>query len=96
LSSSCKRDGQHSRAPCSRHEEGTPYDTGAQRTHPQTLLSLNTQTPRYKWLVAGIVLLACATQIFSGTSLNIDSAGELPEAPFGSHLGTQQGTWAVA
>jgi hypothetical protein len=46
--------------------------------------------------VAGIVLLACATQIFSGTSLNIDSAGELPEAPFGSHLGTQQGTWAVA
>ena len=26
----------------------------------------------------------------------IDSAGELPEASFGSHLGTQQGTWAVA
>jgi hypothetical protein len=43
-----------------------------QHTHPQTLLSLNPQTPHYKWLVAGIVLLACATQIFSGTSLNME------------------------
>src|SRR5512134_1482875 len=60
----------------------------AQRTHPQTLLSLNTQTPRYKWLVAGIVLLACATQIFSGTSLNI----AIPRlmVTFGTDLATTQ------
>ena len=60
----------------------------AQRPHPQTLLSLNTQTPRYKWLVAGIVLLACATQIFSGTSLNI----AIPRlmVTFGTDLATTQ------
>jgi len=60
----------------------------AQRTHPQTLLSLNTQTPRYKWLVAGIVLLTCATQIFSGTSLNV----AIPRlmVTFGTDLATTQ------
>jgi EmrB/QacA subfamily drug resistance transporter len=60
----------------------------AQRAHLQTLLPLNTQTPRYKWLVASIVLLACATQIFSGTSLNI----AIPRlmTTFGTDLATTQ------
>lgn len=43
---------------------------GAQR-QSWTILPIDTQTPGYKWLVAGIVLLAGATQIFAGTSLNI-------------------------
>jgi EmrB/QacA subfamily drug resistance transporter len=43
----------------------------AQRPQPQTILRLDTQTPRYKWFVASIVMLACAAQIFAGTSLNI-------------------------
>jgi DHA2 family multidrug resistance protein len=42
-----------------------------QRAQPLTILPLDTQTPHYKWLVAGVVLLAGATQIFAGTSLNI-------------------------
>lgn len=56
--------------------------------HPQTLLALDTDAPRYKWLVASIVLLACATQIFSGTSLNI----VIPHlmVTFGTDLATTQ------
>jgi DHA2 family multidrug resistance protein len=42
-----------------------------QRVRSRTILPLDRQTPRYKWLVASIILLACATQIFAGTSLNI-------------------------
>ena len=42
-----------------------------QRVRLRTILPLDRQTPRYKWLVASIILLACATQIFAGTSLNI-------------------------
>jgi EmrB/QacA subfamily drug resistance transporter len=60
----------------------------AQRAHPHTLLSLDTQTPRYKWLVAGIVLLCCATQIFSGTSLNIIIPRLM--VTFGTDLSTTQ------
>jgi MFS transporter, DHA2 family, multidrug resistance protein len=60
----------------------------AQRALPHTILLLDTQTPRYKWLVAGIVLLACATQIFAGTSLNI----AIPRlmVTFGTDLPTTQ------
>ena len=59
-----------------------------QRAYPYTLLSLDTQTPRYKWIVAGIVMLACATQIFAGTSLNI----AIPRLmlTFGTDLATTQ------
>lgn len=59
-----------------------------QRATPYTLLSLDTQTPQYKWLVAGIVGLCCATQIFSGTSLNI----AIPRLmlTFGSDLASTQ------
>jgi len=39
-----------------------------QRVRSRTILLLDRQTPRYKWLVASIILLACATQIFAGTS----------------------------
>ena len=60
----------------------------AQRAQPQTILLLDTQTPRYKWLVAGIVLIACAAQIFAGTSLNI----AIPHlmVTFGTDLATTQ------
>ena len=55
---------------------------------PHTFLPLDTQTPRYKWLVAGIIVLACATQIFAGTSLNI----AIPRlmAAFGTDLADTQ------
>lgn len=43
----------------------------ATQRQPRTILPLNTQTPHYKWLVTSIILLAGATQIFAGTSLNI-------------------------
>jgi DHA2 family multidrug resistance protein len=60
----------------------------AQHAYPQTILPMNTQTPRYKWLVTGIVLLAGATQIFAGTSLNI----AIPRlmATFGTDLAATQ------
>jgi DHA2 family multidrug resistance protein len=59
-----------------------------QRVQPQTILPLDTQTPRYKWFVASIVLLACAAQIFAGTSLNI----AIPRLmlTFGTDLATTQ------
>ncbi|MCZ6873858.1 MAG: DHA2 family efflux MFS transporter permease subunit [bacterium] len=59
---------------------------------PTTLLSLNTQAPYYKWLVASIILLASGTQSFGGgSSVNII----LPRlmATFGADLGTAQ--WIV-
>ena len=59
-----------------------------QRAKALTLLPIDTQTPQYKWLVAGIVLLASATQIFAGTSLNI----AIPRlmATFGTDLAATQ------
>lgn len=53
-----------------------------------TILPLNTQAPHYKWLVAAIILLASATQIFAGTSLNI----VIPRLmiSFGTDLATTQ------
>jgi DHA2 family multidrug resistance protein len=55
---------------------------------PSTLLSLDMQAPRYKWLVAGIVLLASATQTFAGNSVNL----AIPRlmAAFGINLATAQ------
>jgi EmrB/QacA subfamily drug resistance transporter len=55
-------------------------------------LPIETQTSRHKWFVAGIILLACAAQIFAGTSLNI----AIPRlmATFGSDLATTQ--WVAA
>ncbi|PON17795.1 hypothetical protein C2W62_11295 [Candidatus Entotheonella serta] len=60
----------------------------AQPAQTQTFLNLDTQKPSYKWLVAGTVLIAGATQIFSGTSVNI----AIPRlmATFGSDLATTQ------
>jgi EmrB/QacA subfamily drug resistance transporter len=60
----------------------------AQRAHSHTILLLDTQTPRYKWLVTGIIIMACATQIFAGTSLNI----AIPRlmVTFGTDLPTTQ------
>ncbi len=62
------------------------------RPQPTTMLRLDTQAPHYKWLVAGIVLLAGGTQTFGGTSINI----VIPRlmAAFGSDLATTQ--WVVS
>lgn len=38
---------------------------------PGSRLRLDPQAPHYKWLIAGVILLASATQIFAGTSLNL-------------------------
>lgn len=53
-----------------------------------SVLSLDPQTPQYKWLVAGIILLASATQIFAGTSLHL----AIPRlmATFGTDLAATQ------
>ena len=62
--------------------------TTAIRAQPTTFLRLDTQAPHYKWLVATIVLVAGATQIFAGTSLNI----AIPRlmAAFGTDLAATQ------
>jgi DHA2 family multidrug resistance protein len=55
---------------------------------PVTILPIDTQSPRYKWLVAGIVLLAAGTQTFAGNSVNL----AIPRlmAAFGTNLGAAQ------
>lgn len=60
----------------------------APRAPLQTVFSLDTQTPRYKWFVASTILLACAAQIFAGTSLNLT----IPRLmlTFGTDLATTQ------
>ena len=60
----------------------------AQRVDPRAVLSLDSQAPRYKWFVASIILLACAAQIFAGTSLNL----AIPRLmlTFGTDLATTQ------
>lgn len=60
----------------------------AQPDRRQTFLNLDTRTTSYKWLVAGTILLASATQIFTGTTVNI----AIPRlmATFGSDLATAQ------
>lgn len=57
-------------------------------SEPSILLRLDTQAPYYKWLVAGIVLLAALTQTFAGNSVNL----AIPRlmAAFGTNLATVQ------
>jgi DHA2 family multidrug resistance protein len=54
----------------------------------QTALGINTEASYYKWLVAGTVLLAGATQTFAGNSVNL----AIPRimAAFGTDLATTQ------
>lgn len=53
-----------------------------------TLLPLDTQAPYYKWLVAGIVLMASGTQTFAGNSITL----AIPRlmATFGADLAATQ------
>ncbi len=55
---------------------------------PRPVLQINTQAAHYKWLVAGTVLLAGATQTFAGNSVNL----AIPRimAAFGNDLATTQ------
>lgn len=55
---------------------------------PTVILPLNRQAPYYKWLVAGIVLIAAMTQTFAGNSVNL----AIPRlmAAFGTNLATAQ------
>ncbi len=55
---------------------------------PTTILRFNMQAPYYKWLVAGIVLIAAMTQTFAGNSVNL----AIPRlmAAFGTNLATAQ------
>ncbi len=58
--------------------------------HPQasTLLPINTQATYYKWIVAGIVLMASGTQTFAGNSITL----AIPRlmATFGADLAATQ------
>jgi DHA2 family multidrug resistance protein len=60
----------------------------AQRVYSRSVFPLDSQAPRYKWYVASIILLACAAQIFAGTSLNL----AIPRLmlTFGTDLATTQ------
>ena len=53
-----------------------------------TVMGLDTRAPSYKWLVAGVVLLAGGTQTFAGNSVNL----AIPRlmAAFGTDLATTQ------
>ncbi len=57
-------------------------------SQPTTILPFNMQAPYYKWLVAGIVLIAAMTQTFAGNSVNL----AIPRlmAAFGTNLATAQ------
>ena len=66
--------------------------TTASPTPSTTLLPLNTEAPHYKWLVAGIILLASGTQTFGGgSSVNIVMPRLM--AAFGADLASTQ--WVV-
>ncbi len=62
--------------------------TPATPSQASTLLPINMQALHYKWLVAGIVLLATGTQTFAGNSVNL----AIPRlmAAFGTDLATVQ------
>ncbi len=53
-----------------------------------TVLQVDTQAPHYKWLVAMIVVIGGATQVFAGSSVNL----AIPRimATFGAELATAQ------
>lgn len=53
-----------------------------------TVLRVDTQAPHYKWLVAAIVVIGGATQVFAGSSVNL----AIPRimASFGAELATAQ------
>lgn len=55
---------------------------------PQPVVWRLSQTPSYKWLVAGTVLLAGATQTFAGNSVNLAIPRMM--AAFGTDLATAQ------
>ena len=59
--------------------------------HPRTVLRIDTQAAHYKWLVAGTVLLAGATQTFAGNSVNLAIPRMM--AAFGTDLATTQ--WVI-
>ena len=58
------------------------------QTQASTFLNLDTQAPHYKWLVAGIILLAEGTGTFAGNSINL----AIPRlmAAFGTDLAATQ------
>ena len=60
----------------------------AYRTRSPSVLRVNTQAAHYKWLVAGTVLLAGATQTFAGNSVNLAIPHMM--AAFGTDLATAQ------
>ncbi len=62
--------------------------TPSTSSQPTAILQLNPQAPYYKWLVAGIVLIAAMTQTFAGNSVNL----AIPRlmAAFGTNLATAQ------
>ncbi len=53
-----------------------------------TVLRVDTQTPYYKWLVATIVVIGGATQVFAGSSVNLAIPRMM--ATFGAELATAQ------
>ncbi|MDH3598889.1 MAG: hypothetical protein OEU26_04520, partial [Candidatus Tectomicrobia bacterium] len=59
-----------------------------QQQPASTLLQLNTNASYYKWLVAGIILMASATQTFAGSSVTL----AIPRlmATFGADLAAAQ------
>ncbi len=61
--------------------------TGA-ATEPRTVLQVDTQAPHYKWLVATIIVIGGATQVFAGSSVNL----AIPRimATFGAELASAQ------
>lgn len=63
-------------------------ETPVPHAQPWTVLRLNLQAPYYKWLVAGIVLLAEGSKTFAGNSVNL----AIPHlmATFGTDLATTQ------
>ena len=63
----------------------------AQPAPQYTVMGLDTRAPSYKWLVAGIILLAGVTQTFAGNSVNL----AIPRlmAAFGTDLATAQ--WVI-
>jgi DHA2 family multidrug resistance protein len=56
--------------------------------HAHTIVPIDTQAPYYKWLVAGIILLAEGTQTLAGNSVNLAIPSLM--AAFGTDLATTQ------